>query len=274
MHERIAITASDGVKLAGDCLGDGPPLYAIHGGPATDRRAFGQYLEPIASYRQLLLLDQRGCGDSDDASPDRYTLARLAEDIEDARVHLRQDKVEILGHSFGCSVAVSYALRYPHSVRTLILVDGAIRGWRGIVAAPGAWWLWAKTVWIGLRNEADSTEFHLAHEVANADKRQEVRELLASPRRYDPARVQRLSMAAARPADLRPLISAGVPVLGIYGKQDKRFVGEAGYLRSVGASVVLIDGAGHFPFVEQHQAFHQTVREFLETRSVGHKRIA
>ena len=159
---------------------------------------------------------------------------------------------------------MSYALRYPASVQALILVDGSVRGWRGILAAPSTWWFWAKTVWIGLKSEADSSEFHLAHEVANADKREEVRQLLASPRRYDPARVQRLSMASARPFDLRPLISAGVPVLGIYGKQDKRFVGEAGYLQSLGANVALIDRAGHFPFVEQHEVFHHIVREFLE----------
>jgi pimeloyl-ACP methyl ester carboxylesterase len=70
-------------------------------------------------------------------------------------------------------------------------------------------------------------------------------------------------MAGSRPNDLRPLIVAGVPVLGIFGKQDRRFVGEAGYLQSIGAEVALIDRAGHFPFVEQPEEFHRVLESFL-----------
>ncbi len=263
MREAINVTASDGLNLATHRLGDGPPLYVVHGGPASDHRSFGSYLEPIASYRQLHLLDQRGCGDSEDCVPASYTLERLAQDIEEVRAHLAHEQVEVLGHSFGCIVALAYALRWPHRVRALVLVDGLVRGWRGILSVPGSWWLWAKTFWIGLTKDADSNEFHLAYEVANADKQPELRQLLASPRRFDPARVQRLSMAGARPADLRPLLSAGVPVLGIYGREDRRFVGEAGYLQTLGAKAVLIEGAGHFPFVERHEEFHQVLKRYL-----------
>jgi pimeloyl-ACP methyl ester carboxylesterase len=271
MSETITITTSDGVKLAAHRLGAGPPVYAVHGGPANDHHAFGGYLDSIASFRQLVLLDQRGCGESGDGPPESYTLERLAADIEEVRAHLRDDAIAILGHSFGCAVAATYALRYRERVHALMLVDGPVRGWRGILAAPGSWGLWAKTVWMGMRNVAGSAEFHLAHEVAGAEKREEVRRLLALPRRYDPARVQRLSMASARAIDLRPLIAAGVRVLGIYGRQDRRFVAEASYLRSIGADVALIDGAGHFPFVEQHETFHQIVREFLGTSTVARK---
>src|SRR5438093_2390728 len=87
MHvgEVMFVTASDGVKLATHVEGSGPPLYALHGGPMNDHRTFGGYLDPSGEYRTLQLLDQRGCGDSGDAPPDTYTLARLAEDIQDTR---------------------------------------------------------------------------------------------------------------------------------------------------------------------------------------------
>jgi pimeloyl-ACP methyl ester carboxylesterase len=64
------VTASDGIKLAAHISGDGPPLYVLHSGPVNDHRTFGDYLDPIAEYRTLHLLDQRGCGDSDDAPAD------------------------------------------------------------------------------------------------------------------------------------------------------------------------------------------------------------
>lgn len=263
MTETITIAASDGVNLAAHRIGEGPPLYAVHGGPATDHRSFGNYLDPIASYRQLYLLDQRGCGDSQDGAPQSYTLERLAQDIEDIRAHLAHEQVEVLGHSFGCIVALAYALRWPERVRALVLVDGLIRGWRAVLSAPGSWSLWARAFWTGMKREADWNEFHLAHEVANAEKKQEIRQLMALPRRYDPVRVRPLSMAGARPHDVRPLISNEVSVLGIYGKEDRRFVGEAGYLTSIGAKVALIEGAGHFPFIEQQEEFHHVLRAVL-----------
>jgi pimeloyl-ACP methyl ester carboxylesterase len=257
------IAASDRVTLAAHTLGLGPPLYAVHGGPAADHRSFGEYLDPIASYRELYLLDQRGCGDSEDSPRQTYTLERLAEDIEDTRQHLGHEQVEVLGYSFGCAVALRYACGWPDRLRALVLVDGPIRGWRAVVLAPRAWGLWAGTFWAGLKGEATVTEFHLAHEVASADRRDEVRRLLALPRRYDPARVRPLSMAGGRTPHLPRLIASGLRVLGIFGKQDRRFVREAGYLRSVGADVALIEGAGHFPFAEQPEAFHRALRAFL-----------
>ena len=262
------VTASDGVKLASHRLGAGLPLYAIHGGPATDHHSFGTYLDLIASYRQLYLLDQRGCGDSEDGVPGNYTVERLARDIEEVRTHLAHEQVDVLGYSFGCVPALAFALRWPERVRALVLVDGMIRGWRGILSSPGSWWLWVKTFWIGMRQDGDSSEFHLAHEVANADKRGGIRQLLGSPRRFDSARVQRLNMAGAQPIDIRPLLSGAVQVLGIYGSEDSRFVGEARYLRASGAKVALIEGAGHFPFIERHGEFHQALRDFL-TASEG-----
>ena len=65
--------------------------------------------------------------------------------------------------------------------------------------------------------------------------------------------------------DAKPLIEAGVPLLGIYGKQDRRFLGGAQYLRSIGARVELIPRSGHQPHVEQPEQFHRILREFIAT---------
>src|SRR5438445_9624024 len=100
------VTASDGVGLAVECLGAGPPLYAIHGGPANDRKSFGFYLDHVARYRRLCLLDQRGCGESADCAPEGYTIDRLAQDIEDTRLELGHEKIALLGHSFGGPVSL------------------------------------------------------------------------------------------------------------------------------------------------------------------------
>jgi pimeloyl-ACP methyl ester carboxylesterase len=67
--------------------------------------------------------------------------------------------------------------------------------------------------------------------------------------------------------DVRPVIVAGVPVLGIYGRQDRRFLADARYLKSVGARVEIIEGAGHWPYLEQPVEFHRLLGDFLQGRS-------
>src|SRR5207249_8701731 len=74
MGEVRSVTASDGVRLAVHVTGGGPPVYVIHGGPANDHTGFGDHLAPVSTYAELCLLDQRGCGDSEDAPANSYTL--------------------------------------------------------------------------------------------------------------------------------------------------------------------------------------------------------
>jgi proline iminopeptidase len=272
MGEVTFVTASDGVKLAAHATGDGPPLYAIHGGPANDHTTFGDYLAPIASYRRLHMLDQRGCGDSANAPVESYTLNRLAEDIEDVRRAEGHQKIELLGHSFGGAVVLSYASRWPENVAAVVFVDTLIRGWRDILSYSGGWPLWARYALESRKKRPDWAALQLNHEVANPAKQAEVARLIHGHIRYDPARVAPLIRSASqRSLDARRLIESGVPVLGIYGKQDKRFLGGARYLRSIGAQVKVIRDSGHQPFIEQPEKFHRVLSEFLvDTRVETH----
>jgi pimeloyl-ACP methyl ester carboxylesterase len=270
MGEVTFVTASDGVKLAAHVSGKGPPLYVIHGGPANDHTGFGNYLEPIAAYRQLYLLDQRGCGSSEDAPVASYTLRRLGEDIEDLRRNVGHEKVDLLGHSFGGPVSLAYAGRWPHNVNSLVLVDTLIRGWLDIVSFPGGWTIWARYGLESLKRKPDWASLQLKYEVADPKGGVEVARLLSGVR-YDPAREAPLIRSASRRMDARRLINGGVPVMGIYGKQDPRFLGGANHLRSIGATVKLISGSGHQPYVEQPDKFHRILREFLlGTREPAH----
>lgn len=105
-------------------------------------------------------------------------------------------------------------------------------------------------------------KFHLTHEVANKAKKEEVRNLLAVEMRHDENRVRPLVAAGMRRTRLETLVKQ-VATFGIYGRQDRRFLGDAKYLDRIGATVVFIEHAGHFPFVEQPDAFHHTLRQFL-----------
>jgi len=259
METRI-VQASDGVGLAVHRSGSGPPLYALHGGPAADHRCFGDYLTPISECRELLLLDQRGCGQSADAPAESYTPERLSEDIEDIRSVLGHEKIDLLAYSFGGVIGVDYARRWPGRVGALILVDASVSGWYGPLVEPRGWPLWLRAMLFPGRK--DVMAFHLTHEVGNRAKQEEVRNLLTIEMRHDEARVRPLVSASMRRVRLETLAKQ-VAIFGMYGKQDRRFLGDARYAQRVGGTVVFIDQAGHFPFVEQPDAFHQTLRQFL-----------
>ena len=266
MRETLMVTTSDGVKVAVHRHGDGPPLYVIHGGPGSTHQGFVPYMDAIGAYRQLYLFDQRGCGDSEDAPEKTYTMERLADDIEDVRTNLGHGKVAVMGHSLGGVVAMTYSLRWWRNLEALIVMDSPVRGWRGVVTSPSGWLTWLRALLL-LRGAEGEMRFHLKYELGNKQKADELRRRFSRPRRFDPARVRRLNIDAFRPSDLRPVIEAGVPVLGIYGRHDRRFLADARHLRSIGARVEIVEGAGHWPPLEQPVEFHRILSDFLQGRS-------
>jgi pimeloyl-ACP methyl ester carboxylesterase len=82
----------------------------------------------LSAHRSLVLLDFRGTGESavpDD--PQTYRCDRLVDDVDALREHLGHDRVEVLAHSAGASVALLYAARHPRRVARLALVTPSPR---------------------------------------------------------------------------------------------------------------------------------------------------
>lgn len=122
--EPAAFTAeSAGVKLAGETVGEGPPIVLLHGITATRRYVVhGSNALPRRGYEQISY-DARGHGESDPAPPgDGYGYDRLAADL-DAVVHARGAERPLLaGHSMGCHTAATYALGDPDRVAAAVLI--------------------------------------------------------------------------------------------------------------------------------------------------------
>jgi proline iminopeptidase len=114
----------DGTLLHFDVFGDeGLPVLVVQaGGPARHPDYLGD-LAGLSSRRRLVVLHQRGVGESDPSpTAEAATWPKLAEDVEALRIALGLDTIELLGHSAGTRIALSYASRYPHRLASLCLV--------------------------------------------------------------------------------------------------------------------------------------------------------
>ena len=114
----------NGARLRVDVQGDGPPIYAHHGGPglgshASPKRAFA----PLADAYRIVTFDARGSGESDVLPP--FSNAQWVTDLDALRAHFRDERMILTGGSYGGYVALEYVLRHPERVSHLILRDTA-----------------------------------------------------------------------------------------------------------------------------------------------------
>lgn len=116
----------NGCKLYFEVLGEGnsETIFFIHGAPGlgdcrNDIKAFSS----LAADYQLVFLDMRGSGRSAEVPP--YTHAQWTADIEQLKNELGIGQIHILGGSYGGYLALEYAIRYPQSVKSVLLRDTA-----------------------------------------------------------------------------------------------------------------------------------------------------
>ena len=127
-YEHGMMQAGDGNLVYWETCGNprGKPAVVLHGGPGSGCTEWHRRLFDPAAYR-VVLFDQRGCGRSTPhASDPGIDLAsnntpRLIADIELLREQLDVERWLVLGGSWGSTLALAYAERYPHRVTELIL---------------------------------------------------------------------------------------------------------------------------------------------------------
>ena len=280
--------AADGTVLSYTSEGSGRPLLCVPGGPG---RA-GAYLEDLAGLtaeRTVVVLDQRATGRSEvPADPSTLRFDRLADDLDALRAHLGLETADVLGHSAGCLVAQAYASRHPQRVRSLVLVtpSGSLQGGdRGDVPQ-------IRSAFAGQPWYADAAEAQQALEDGAPPAQQQA--LVRATRPFFYGRWDERTQAHAATADRQssrraelafggvtggagadgldvPALLAGLqqvtaPVLVLGGARDALTGVEAVHLVAGSlptAEVVVLPEAGHFPWVDDPEAFRSAVAGWL-----------
>ena len=112
--ERRSFTL-DGRRLTLTETGSGPLLVCVPGGPGLPGTHLGN-LGGLDASRTLLRPDWRGAGLSDPPASDGHRLVDYAGDLEAVREFLGLEEFDLLAHSFGGLVAVTYAAIHPARV--------------------------------------------------------------------------------------------------------------------------------------------------------------
>lgn len=99
----------------------GKPVVMLHGGPGAGCSPRMRQFHDSARYR-IVLFDQRGSGRSTPhADLTDNTTWHLVADIEQLRAHLRIERWQVFGGSWGSTLALAYAQKHPQRVLELVL---------------------------------------------------------------------------------------------------------------------------------------------------------
>lgn len=270
----------DGTELAYRVTGDGPPLVCVPGGPGQAVRYLGE-LGGLSATRRLILLDNRGTGDSAvPADPATYRVDRIADDVEALRAHLGLSTMDLFGHSASGGVCLLYAAAHPHRLRRLVVVDPSLR----VLGLPSD--LDVAHVLAERSHEPwiDEAAAALSAEAADDEELERLR-WLSAPLLYGRWNDAAKAQAAAEPAEFAKPATDGfyagyepdpglidrlaaltVPTLLVVGEHDiwpTRHAVAALAERLSSARLTVQPASGHFPWVDDPQTFAATVESFL-----------
>lgn len=120
------IADSHGVKVAYEIRGDGEPLTLVHG-LAYDRNGWGRFPDLLARRFRVVLIDNRGVGESDEPEGP-YAVTQMAADVVAVLDDAGIERTNLFGVSLGGYIAQELALTYPERLAKLVLASTAPGG--------------------------------------------------------------------------------------------------------------------------------------------------
>ncbi|OLC27370.1 MAG: alpha/beta hydrolase [Actinobacteria bacterium 13_1_20CM_2_65_11] len=256
----------DGLRIAYQRTGKGPPLVLLHGFFA-DSRVWRRQLGDLADEFDVIAWDTPGCGRSSDP-PNTFRMPDYARLLSAFIDGLRLERPHVLGLSFGSTLALELYRQKPGMCRTLVLAS-AYAGWSGSLPADVVEQRLRKTIPdLDLPAAAVVTIYNVPGLLTESAPRPLVDENAAIMSDFHPAGMKAMTRALAE-ADLRDVLPRiAVPTLLLYGDQDVRSplnLGHDLHFQIPGSSLVVIPGAGHLSNVEAADLFNAEVRSFLRS---------
>lgn len=262
------VETSDGVSLHYDETGSGRPVVFLHGWAMSAR--VWRFQQQLDDSCRLIFLDQRGHGQSSPAAG--YAVEDFAGDLAAFFDKMALRDAILVGWSMGVQVALKAFPGLRSRLAALVLVGGTPRFTACDDYPHGQAPLEVKGMGLRLRRDYQKTmgDFFRGMfadgELDGAQYQRIVHEIVMGGRSADPDTV-RQSLQILSAADLREeLPSIDRPVLLIHGGLDGICpAGASAYMadRLPMATLRIMEGCGHAPFMTQPDRFNALVRDFL-----------
>src|SRR5690625_3766134 len=97
---------------------DGEPLVLLHGFTGT-KRTWQQFIAQASKTYRIITIDLPGHGRT--VAKNRVTMEQFIDNLYELTRSIQLDTFHLLGYSLGGRSALSYAIRYPETIQSLIL---------------------------------------------------------------------------------------------------------------------------------------------------------
>jgi pimeloyl-ACP methyl ester carboxylesterase len=264
------VTAPDGVRIACEVSGQGPPLVLVHGAGSA-RWGFAVLRPQLEDRFTVIAIDRRGRGDSTDA--DGYAVER---EFDDVAAVVREAPAlagkgsgnpdggpYLFGHSYGGLVSAAAAARIAGLPR-LVLYEPPMGG---VLADETTIGRWESLIGAG---DPDTAVREFLHDVGGYSQA-EIDELAASPvwelrRQVAPTVPRELRAEGRHELDRTALAALEMPVLMLVGSESPEWATRSTtvYAETLShASVRTLDGHGHGGAVSAPELVAAEVTAFL-----------
>jgi pimeloyl-ACP methyl ester carboxylesterase len=266
-------TRDDGPLIAGRCSGSGPPVLLLHGGPGLGFEYLGDLADELAQENDVAWYQQRGQAPSAVEGP--YTVAADVGDARRVLDALGWERAYVVGHSWGGHLALHVAQAMPERLLGVLSVDplGAV--------GDGGWSVFDEEM-LRRTPEHQRERAREIDERATAGTADDALALegmrivwpayFAEPEQAPP--MPELRLSTARSAEMFPSIFAALPSLEaglpnirvpvgfVHGARSPMPLAASSDAaeRIPGAWVEVVDGAGHFIWVEAPGAVSAALR--------------
>jgi pimeloyl-ACP methyl ester carboxylesterase len=256
-------TNDDGALIAGRRAGSGPPVLLLHGGPGMGFDYLRDLAVELAEENDVAWYQQRGLEPSAVGGP--YTVAADVDDARRVLDALGWDKAYVVGHSWGGHLALHVAEAMPERLLGVLSVDplGSV--------GDGRWpefdeEMFRRTPEDVRERARELDELSMAGEADDELALEGMRLVwpayFADPENAPP--MPELRLASARSGEMLPSIEAELPKLEaglssirvpvgfVHGSRSPMPLGAStdAAERIPGAWVEVVEGAGHFIWVE------------------------
>lgn len=265
-----------GRRIAYRRCGNGPTLLLIHG-LAGSSSTWADVLPLLAEKFTVVSPDLPGHGDSD-KGPGDYSLGSLASILRDLLAVLDIERATIVGQSLGGGIAMQLAYQYPECCGRLVLVDSGGLGrevsWMlRALALPGSELIMPLLFPGFVRDWGDSVERFLHARGIRFGRLSESWRAYASLTHADNRRpfvrtVRAVIDAGGQSVSAidRLYLTSEIPTLIVWGDQDGIIPiahAHSAHEAMPESQLSIVEGAGHFPHVEEPAQFARIVTSFV-----------